>query len=154
MNDVLNPNLMKPTSPSAQFDICYNINSLEKGITMMSPINKLSLILLVCAALLSSVEAFTSSPAPKASSALEAGRRAFLDAAMSASAGLVIASIPSMALAEEEKISDDLAMPSEEEQRKADVSRWPPRRSSFLAHASLLFRREYLRWATIVCCPC
>mmetsp|Transcript_8044 Transcript_8044/g.16705 ORF Transcript_8044/g.16705 Transcript_8044/m.16705 type:complete len:143 (-) Transcript_8044:922-1350(-) len=85
----------------------------------MFPINTLTLFLLFCAAV-SSVEAFTSPRAAKTQSVLEAGRRNFLDAAVSASAGLLIASIPAAAGAEEGKISDDLAMPSEEEQRKAD----------------------------------
>mmetsp|Transcript_1037 Transcript_1037/g.2403 ORF Transcript_1037/g.2403 Transcript_1037/m.2403 type:complete len:143 (+) Transcript_1037:173-601(+) len=85
----------------------------------MFPINALTRFLLFCAAV-SSVEAFTSPQVAKTQSVLEAGRRDFLDAAMSASAGLLIASIPAAARAEEEKISDDLAMPSEEEQRKAD----------------------------------
>lgn len=88
----------------------------------MFPINALTLFLLFCAAE-SSVEAFTSPRVAKTQSVLQAGRRDFLDAAMSASAGLIIASIPAAAGAEEGKISDDLAMPSEEEQRKADVSR-------------------------------
>lgn len=87
----------------------------------MSPSNTLVLVLLICAAV-SSVKAFTIPAAPRAPSALQAGRRDFLDAAMSATAGLVIATIPAVAGAEEEKIVDDLAMPSEEEQKKIDVS--------------------------------
>lgn len=93
----------------------------------MTPLNTLALTILVVCAAVCRVEAFTtttirttSSSATTSSCALQAGRRDFLDAAFSATAGLVIASIPAVARAEEEQTSDDLAMPSVEEQKKAD----------------------------------
>ena len=93
----------------------------------MSTFTILALLLLVCATLFLG-EGFTS-PArerTRSNDALEAGRRDFLDAAMATTAGLVISSVPSIAGAEEEggesKVVDDLAMPSEEEQKKAEVS--------------------------------
>jgi hypothetical protein len=95
----------------------------------MTPLNTLALTILVVCAAVCRVEAFTTTitattttSAAITSCALQAGRRDFLDAAVSATAGLVIASIPAVARAEEEQITDDLAMPSEEEQKKADVS--------------------------------
>ena len=95
----------------------------------MTPLNTLALTILVVCVAVCRVEAFTtttirttSSSATTSSCALQAGRRDFLDAAFSATAGLVIASIPAVARAEEEQTSDDLAMPSVEEQKKADVS--------------------------------
>ena len=88
----------------------------------MSPsVYTLALVLIVCGTLLQA-DAFTAlTKAPLRTGnhgALQAGRRDFLDAAMATTAGLVVASIPTMAGAEEE-IADDLAMPSEEEQKKA-----------------------------------
>mmetsp|Transcript_27507 Transcript_27507/g.64530 ORF Transcript_27507/g.64530 Transcript_27507/m.64530 type:complete len:151 (+) Transcript_27507:197-649(+) len=91
----------------------------------MSSVNKLALLLIVCATLFQS-ESFTSTPAKVRTwshGPLQAGRRHFLDAALSTTAGVFIASIPTAAMAEEEavKIEDDLAMPSEEEQKKAEA---------------------------------
>lgn len=84
----------------------------------MSSLNTIALLLLICAA----ANAFTAPGATRApSTVLQAGRRDFLDAAMSATAGLVVATIPGIARADEE-IVDDLSMPSEEEQKKAEVS--------------------------------
>lgn len=87
---------------------------------MISLTNTLALVLIVCAAVLQA-DAFTTTSMSRSSVALQAGRRDFLDAAMSTTAGLVIASFPAMAGAEE-AMADDLAMPTEEEQKKADVS--------------------------------
>ena len=90
----------------------------------LSTTNTFAIVLVVCAAVLQ-VEAFTIFTSPRTSLALQAsnnGRRNFLDAAMSTTAGLVIASIPAMAGAEEATAGDDLAMPSVEETTKADVS--------------------------------
>jgi len=88
--------------------------------------NTLALISLVCAATISSTTAF--SPAQTTSRAnlsLQAeGRRDFLETAGFWVAGVGVASIPLVASADDETaaVSDDLAMPSEEEQKKADVS--------------------------------
>lgn len=90
---------------------------------MLSASSSSAFVLLVCAAVLH-VEAFTtnSPTTPRATVVLAAGRRDFLNAAMSATAGLVVASMPTIALAEEAaSAADDLAMPSEEEQKKIDA---------------------------------
>ena len=79
---------------------------------------RLALLLLVCAA----VNAFTTPGATRAPAiALQAGRRDFLDAAFAATAGLAVATIPGIARADD-AVVDDLSMPSEEEQKKAEVS--------------------------------
>jgi hypothetical protein len=94
----------------------------------MTPLHTLAFTVLVVCATVCRVEAFTTTTtrttlsATTSSCALQAGRRDFLDAAVSATAGLVIASIPAVARAEEEQIAGDLDMPSVEEQKKTDVS--------------------------------
>mmetsp|Transcript_24639 Transcript_24639/g.68032 ORF Transcript_24639/g.68032 Transcript_24639/m.68032 type:complete len:146 (-) Transcript_24639:154-591(-) len=89
---------------------------------MLSSSSTFALALLVCAAALH-VEAFTvvSPSTPRTSVVLEAGRRDFLNAAMSTTAGLVMSSMPLVAMADEAQISDDLSMPTEEEQKKAEA---------------------------------
>ena len=83
----------------------------------MSPVKTLAILLLVCTA----VTAFTAPGATRApTTALQAGRRDFLDAAMAATTGLAVATIPGIARADE--VVDDLSMPSEEEHKKAEVS--------------------------------
>ena len=93
----------------------------------LAPTNTFAIVLLICAAVLHAEAFSASTTTTRTSFALQAsnnGRRGFLDAAMSTTAGLVMASIPAMAGAEETaSATDDLAMPSEEDTTKADVSR-------------------------------
>uniref|UniRef100_A0A7S4ENB1 Uncharacterized protein n=1 Tax=Pseudo-nitzschia australis TaxID=44445 RepID=A0A7S4ENB1_9STRA len=87
---------------------------------MLSSSITFALVLIVFAAVLHA-DAFTSTLLTPSlpSSALQAGRRDFLDAAISTTAGLAVSSLPIIAGAEEG--ADDLAMPSEEEQKKIDA---------------------------------
>ena len=88
--------------------------------------NTLALIALVGAATISSTTAFSPAQTTRANSSLQAeGRRDFLDTAGFWVAGVASTSMaPAIARADDEPaaVSDDLAMPTEEEQKKADVS--------------------------------
>ncbi|VEU37407.1 unnamed protein product [Pseudo-nitzschia multistriata] len=83
---------------------------------MLPSTTTFAFVLLVCAAVLQA-EAFTTTTRKVGcSSALQADRRDFLNAAFST---IAVTSFPLIAGAED--LADDLAMPSEEEQRKAEA---------------------------------
>ena len=89
---------------------------------MISFHTTLAILVLVCAAVFQA-EAFTTTAKTRTqSTALYAGRRDFFGAAVSTTVGLIMAAD----VARAEDVADDLAMPSEEDQKKADVSRIQP----------------------------
>mmetsp|Transcript_26083 Transcript_26083/g.53645 ORF Transcript_26083/g.53645 Transcript_26083/m.53645 type:complete len:184 (+) Transcript_26083:126-677(+) len=86
---------------------------------MISFHTTLAILVLVCAAVFQA-EAFTTTAKTRTqSTALHAGRRDFFGAAVSTTVGLIMAAD----VARAEDVADDLAMPSEEDQKKSRCGR-------------------------------